>query len=105
MTGIVDSHHVTGTCFYGGWKRGLLQFSKAYATETLFVTDKRTDDRYASAHIVWWQDGRKRHRTVKDNVADGRGDSIDLNVPDGDRVFLYLCVDGIGCSSWRPSRA
>ncbi|WP_152363813.1 hypothetical protein [Microlunatus speluncae] len=101
----VQSHQVTGNCYRDGWKRGLIQFHKSGATESLFVTDKRTDDRHVSAHIVWWQDGQRRHRVVRDSVADGRGNAIDVAAPDGDRVFLYLCLDGVGCSPWRASRA
>lgn len=97
MSCTVDSHYyVTAECWRDGWKRGLLQWNGNNRNESLFVTDKRTDDRRVTAHVVWYHGG-KHHRWVTDSVADGRGNEINLGIPEGTRVHLQLCLENVGC--------
>lgn len=91
--------YLTLTCYRTGLKRGWGRWNGTPSTESIYVQDQRADDRAMSMYVQWTQNGSVRRARVTDSMTDRGGDSRGVQVPDGRRVYVYMCLEGIGCSN------
>jgi hypothetical protein len=66
--------------------------------EHLYACDTRADGRSVTAHAYW--NGADRARVTDGNGARAGCGHRNLSIAEGTQVWLALCVQGIGCTSW-----
>lgn len=88
-------------CDYAGKYRGTGAFFQNH--EYLWAGDAAKDHRAIIAHLSWYQNG-SRHTTVRDAGAPN-GTIKSLSIPEGTKVHLWVCLEGIGCGAKYASYA
>lgn len=93
--------HLTLVCYRGGWKIGQGYWDGEWGTagnEEIYINDKRSDGRYVSINVAWWQNGRMYYKKKTDPSENNYGWYYRFKVPEGAKVRVFMCMEDVGCS-------
>lgn len=97
------SGDLTVGCSYNGTYRGAGSFFQQ-EPEFISACDGKADGRKLTTHLEYWKSGSRIHRTVTDSYGGECAIKFD-GIVNGTKVWLWLCVEGIGCGQKYASYA